>query len=78
MGSYLKRPRVRKPTYMQTMLYIGDKKTKEFHSLKRQKPECNVKRITAANCIYFKRGSDAKAAKYDACAHCTRYWKSKR
>jgi len=63
---------------MSKPIYVGDKKTKEFHSIKRQKPECNVKRITAANRVEFKRGKDAVAAEFDACAHCSRYWKSRR
>lgn len=58
--------------------YIGDKKTKEFHSIKRQKPECNVKRILVSNKVFFDRGKKAKNAGYDACGHCTVYWKSRR
>lgn len=58
--------------------YIGDKRTKEFHSVKRQKPQCNVKRITKKHMILFMTGRDAKNDGYDACAHCARHWKSRR
>jgi hypothetical protein len=58
-------------------IYLGDSQTKEFHSIKRQKPECNVKGILASNRVQFDRGKDAKAAGFDACAHCVRHWKSK-
>jgi hypothetical protein len=58
-------------------IYLGDSQTKEFHSIKRQKPECNVKLITAKREVRFSRGKDAIAAGYDACAHCSRYWKSR-
>jgi hypothetical protein len=57
-------------------VYIGDSMTKEFHSIARQKPECNVDKIKSP--VYFTRGRDARAAGFDACGHCTRYWKSRR
>lgn len=55
-------------------VYIGDPNTKEFHSVKRQKPECNAGKIKSP--VYFARGKDAVAKGYDACGHCSRYWKS--
>ena len=57
-------------------VYVGNPKTKEFHSVKRQKPDCNVKLIKKP--VEFKRGRDAIAAGFDACGHCSRYWKSRR
>jgi hypothetical protein len=61
---------------MEKPVYIGNPQTKEFHSIKRQKPDCNVKRIKKA--VAFKRGRDAVAAGYDACGHCALHWKSRR
>jgi len=58
-------------------IYIGDKATKEFHSIKRQKPECNVKLITKENKVMFLRGRDAIKDGYDACGWCSAYWKSR-
>jgi len=57
--------------------YVANKSTREFHSIRRQKPECNVKEITEENRVEFKRGKDAVAAKFDACGHCSKYWKSR-
>ncbi len=62
---------------MKAAVYVGNKATKEFHSIKRQKPECNVGLIATPNRVEFKRGKDAVAAGLDACGHCSRYWKSR-
>lgn len=59
-------------------VYVGDKRTKEFHSIKRQKPQCNVKRITSKHQVMFQRGRDAKDANFDACFFCARHWKSRK
>lgn len=61
--------------------YIGDSRTKEFHSLKRQKPQCNVKRITKKHQVLFFLGREAKEAGFDPCAFCCGskrggHWKS--
>jgi len=58
-------------------VYVGNKSTKEFHSVKRHKPECNFDAITADNRVEFKRGRDAIGAGFDACAHCAKHWKSR-
>lgn len=60
---------------MKGPVYVGNTETKEFHSVRRQKPECNVKLIKRP--VYFGRGRDAIAEGLDACGHCTRYWKSR-
>lgn len=65
------------PTKKRKPVYVGNNDTKEFHSVKRQTPECHVDLITAENRVEFQRGRDAIARGLDACAHCTRYWKSK-
>lgn len=56
--------------------YVGNLVTKEFHSLRRQQPDCNVKLIE--NPSYFARGREAINAGYDACGNCSKYWKSRR
>ena len=58
------------------VIYLGNPQTKEFHSAKRHKPECNMRQIK--NPVEFSTGRAAKKQNYDACAHCTRYWKSRR
>lgn len=58
-------------------IYIANKNKKEFHSIKRAKPECNVDKITDEHKVLFQTGRKARAAGFDACAHCNRYWKSK-
>lgn len=60
---------------MAKSIYVGNPETKEFHSIRRQKPECNVKQIKSP--VYFKRGRDARDKGFDACGHCSVYWKSR-
>lgn len=57
--------------------YVGNKATKEFHRLAAIKPECNFDSIKPENKVEFKRGRDAKAKGFDACAFCQSYWKSR-
>ncbi len=60
---------------MAKVIYVGNPETKEFHSAKRHKPECNLKRIRRP--VEFSTGRAARKAGFDACGHCTRYWKSR-
>lgn len=50
------------------------KKNREFHSLRRHKPDCNVNDIKVA--VYSQTGRDLREAGFDPCAKCCRHWKS--
>lgn len=58
--------------------YIGDKKSKKFHSLRNEKPACQVDEITQKRKILFPLGKDAIKDHYHPCSHCINYWKSRR
>ena len=57
--------------------YVANTHTKEFHSLKRHKPECNVLAIAAEHQQIFRTMKEAHDAGFDACAHCVKRYKSR-
>jgi hypothetical protein len=67
------------PVRKSIIRYIGNPKTKEFHSLRRAKKECRLPEDTR-KWPAFKRGRDAQKLNFDACAHCVAaygYFKSR-
>lgn len=52
---------------MPRIRYIGNPNTKEFHSIKKLKPECNVKDPAHHSLARFSTQKEAVAAGYDAC-----------
>jgi hypothetical protein len=59
----------------QKFRYIANTSTREFHSIRRQKPQCQVSEIKDAT--YYKTGRAAIADSMDACSFCSVYWKSR-
>lgn len=61
---------------MKNPVYRGNIQSKEFHSIRRHKPQCNFDKIKER--VEFRTGRQARAAGYDACFYCCTYWRSKR
>jgi hypothetical protein len=55
--------------------YLANPKHKEFHTIRFIKPECQTDEIKKP--VQFVRGRDAIEAGYQACAKCSKYWKSR-
>ena len=65
---------------MATYRYLGNPRTKEFHSIARLKPECNISGDSKEQAKYkkFRTQQEAHDAGFDACGHrCVRKYKSK-